>query len=327
MRALVTGAAGGLGMYLVRGLLAHGWDVTGVDDLSRGRDDADLAAVRADPHTTFVAGDLTDPSAWDTLGSGFDAVYHLAAVNGTRTFYEHPARVLRVNLLALMHGLDWAARVPCGRFIWTSSSEVYAGLAEIDRLPLPTPEEVPLIVSDVRNPRWSYATSKIAGEALCTAYAREHHVPVVVVRPHNIYGPRMGWDHVIPELVERARGGESPLVLRGGDQTRSFCYGDDAAEFLVRLADAPLELPATVHLGNGLEEVAIVDLARRILAALALPDAVRSDPAPEGSVARRQPDTRRIEAITGYRPRVTLDEGLRTTIAWYAEHPRPAPAA
>ena len=110
MRALVTSAAGGLGMYLVRGLLDHGWDVTGVDDLSRGRDDADLAAVRANPRATFVEADLTEADAWDALGSGFDAVYHLAAVNGTRTFYEHPARVLRVNLLSLMHGLDWAAR-------------------------------------------------------------------------------------------------------------------------------------------------------------------------------------------------------------------------
>ncbi len=323
MKALVTGAAGGLGLYLVRALLAHGWHVTGVDDLSRGRDDEDLRAVRRDVRATFAAGDLTDPSTWNQFPGGFDAVYHLAAVNGTRNFYEHPARVLRVNLLTLMHGLEWAARVGCGRFIWTSSSEVYAGLEDIDRLVLPTSEDVPLIVSDVGNPRWSYASSKIAGEALCAAYAREFGVPVVVVRPHNIYGRRMGWDHVIPELIERAQGGERPLVLRGGDQTRSFCFAEDAAEFLVRLAEAPLDL-RTVNLGNGREEIAIVDLAHRILRALNVADEVRSEPAPVGSVARRRPDTRRLEAVTGYAPRVTLDEGLPSTIAWYLAHPRPA---
>lgn len=206
--------------------------------------------------------------------------------------------------------------------VWTSSSEAYAGLADLGVLPLPTPEDVPLIIPDVANTRFSYASSKVAGEALAQAYAAERGLGVTVVRPHNVYGPRMGYDHVIPELIGRINDGESPLMLYGGEQTRSFCYVDDATEILARLGEGSFPPGFTVHLGNGQEEVSIEDLACRLLRVMGKPERTENRPAPEGSVARRRPDTTKAEQAVGFRPRVTLDEGLAGTAVWYSAHPR-----
>ena len=321
MRALVTGAGGGIGLHLVRRLLQRGHHVTAVDNFSRGlRDDAvealELEGIR------FVTGDLTEYSTWHDLGGPFEALFHLAAVNGTKNFYNAPVRVLRVNLISTLHAFEWASAGGAARVVWTSSSEAYAGLAELGVLPLPTPEIVPLVVPDVANTRFSYASSKIAGEALAQAYAAERGLPVVVVRPHNVYGPRMGYDHVIPEFIGRINNGESPLMLFGGEQTRSFCHVDDATEILARLGEGSFPPGFTVHLGDGREEVRIEDLARRLLRVMGRPEATANQPAPEGSVARRWPDTSRAETAVGYSPRVSLDEGLAATAAWYTAHPR-----
>lgn len=322
MKALVTGAGGGIGLHLVRRLVERGHEVTGVDDFSRGLRDASVEALTAEG-VRLVTADLTDRLAWDGLGGPFDTVFHLAAVNGTRNFYEIPVRVLRVNLLTVLHGFEWAAFGGAARVVWTSSSEAYAGLAGLGVLPLPTPENVPLIIPDVANTRFSYASSKVAGEALAQAYAAERGLPITIVRPHNIYGPRMGYDHVIPEFIGRISGGESPLMLYGGEQTRSFCHVDDATEILALLGEGSFAPGFTVHLGNGREEVSIEELARRLLRVMGKPELTVNRPAPEGSVARRRPNTAKVEAAVGYEPRVSLDEGLATTAEWYVSHPRP----
>lgn len=321
MKAIVTGAAGGIGLHLIRRLLDVGYEVTGVDDFSRGANDEDVEACRV-AGAQFFTSDLATRAGWDALDGPFDVLFHLAAVNGTRNFYEQPVRVLTVNLMTVVHGLDWAANGGAERVVWTSSSEAYAGLAELDALPLPTAEDVALIIPQPSNVRFSYASSKIAGESVAHAYAQERGLPVAIVRPHNIYGPRMGFDHVIPEFIERIAGGESPLVLYGGEQTRSFCYVDDATEILQRLGESRFAPGFTVHLGNGREETTIEALARMVLRIMDAPDEVTLRPAPTGSVARRCPDTSRAEALTGYTPQFDLARGLPPTIEWYRAHSR-----
>lgn len=332
-RALITGAAGSIGYYLARRLLSAGYRLDLVDNLQRGRADAAFSALCQKPHVTFKTLDLTDPAAYEELGNEYDQVYHLAAVNGTKSFYEMPHAVLRTNTLSLVFMLDWFQKYNRGgKFLFTSSNEAYAGaLQAFGQLPIPTPEEVPLIISDPYNPRWSYASTKLLGELFVIHYAQQYDFRAVIVRPHNFYGPRSGYDHVIPELCMRIRNRFDPFPVYGGLQTRTFCYLEDAVEAMQLLLESsvtdsqPIE---TVHIG-GSEEITMDDLARRLFVVSGWsPSALEKYPAPIGSVDRRVPELSKIRNLVGWEPKTQLNDGLVQTYRWYSEQvPPPASPA
>lgn len=317
MSALVLGGAGFIGLHLTRRLLADGHEVTIVDDFSRGRDDPELAAVR--PHVQLRHADLTDPAAYAELPRA-DHVYLLAAVVGVRNVERDPARVMRVNTLVTQHLLDSIA--PPQRLFFASTSEAYAGAVTAGVAAVPTAEDVPLLVADVAAPRYAYAISKLWGEAAVIHAARAKGFGYVIGRFHNVYGPRMGADHVVPELALRAMSGEDPFTVYGTDQFRAFCYVDDATDAMVRLMATPAATGELVHIGND-TETNIGDLAKLVLRLVGADPALRAEPAPAGSVARRCPDIAKLRALTGYEPTVPLEEGVRRTADWYREHWRP----
>jgi UDP-glucose 4-epimerase/UDP-glucuronate decarboxylase len=318
MRVLLLGGAGFIGLHLARRLVADGHQVTIVDDFSRGRDDADLDRLRSDPAVRVVSGDLTHPDTWAALPSGWDQIYLLAAVVGVRNVEQDPARVVRVNTLAALHMLDWVA--PGERVFFASTSEVYAGGVTAGVVPVPTPETVPTMISDITAPRFAYAASKLLGEAAFLHTARARGFETVVGRFHNVYGPRMGADHVIPEMSLRALRGADPFPVPGADQYRAFCHVDDAVEAMLRLMAAPAATGQIVHIGNDREETNIGDLAKLVLRVAGVSPAIEAEAAPPGSVTRRCPDLSRLRELTGYEPTVSLEEGVRTTFAWYREH-------
>jgi len=319
---LVTGGAGFIGLHLTRRLLSDP-DVSRVwliDDFSRGSNDADLAEVCSDRRVSVVRADLTRRDDIDSLPRYFDEIYHLAAVNGTRLFYDAPDRVLRVNSLSAIHVLDWISefsRPP--RLLVTSSNEAYAGALEaFGDLPIPTPEGVPLVVSDVRNPRWSYGASKILTEMVAVHYARARGIPTVLVRPHNFYGPRSGDDHVVPALVRRALDRTDPFRIYGASETRAFLYIEDGVDAMVRLMSVASPDCPIVHVGTS-EETVIGDLAEAIFADVGWrPRDVDRLPSPPGSVRRRAPDVSLARSFVGWSPSTTLAEGIRRTVAWHA---------
>ncbi|WP_422752908.1 NAD-dependent epimerase/dehydratase family protein [Micromonospora sp. WMMD708] len=318
MRALLLGGAGFIGLHLARRLVADGHRVTIVDDFSRGRDDADLDRLRADPAVQVVSGDLTDPGTWAALPTGWDQIYLLAAVVGVRNVEQDPARVIRVNTLSALHLLDWVA--PGERVFFASTSEVYAGGVTAGVVQVPTDETVPTMISDIAAPRFAYAASKLLGEAAFLHTARARGFATVVGRFHNVYGPRMGADHVIPEMSLRALRGADPFPVPGADQFRAFCHVDDAVEAMLRLMAAPAAAGQIVHIGNDREETNIGDLAKLVLRVAGVSPAIAPGNAPPGSVARRCPDLSRLRELTGYEPAVSLEEGVRNTFAWYREH-------
>ena len=310
MKILILGGAGFIGAHLTRRLQAAGHEVTIVDDFSRGRDDSELAALGA----AVLHGDLTDPASYESLPRGWDHVYMLAAVVGVRNVEKDPARVIRINTLALMNLLDWLR--PGERLFFASTSEAYAGGVSQGLVPVPTPETVPLVVEDVAAPRFAYAISKLMGEAAVIHTARAKGVPYVIGRFHNVYGARMGADHVIPELLLRAIRGENPFWVYGIDQSRAFCHVDDATEAMSRLMTTDAAIGEIVHIGND-TETNIGDLAKLVLRVADFHPELESRPAPPGSVARRCPDLTKLRALTGYEPTVSLEEGVRRTFEWY----------
>ena len=331
-RVLVTGAAGFIGCHLARRLTdASDVHLTLVDNLQRGEIDTDFKAVRSRPNVAFLKIDLTIPAQVAVLGEygDFDEVYHLAAANGTKIFYDAPAEVLRTNSLSTIHLLDWIVTLPTKpRLMFTSSNEAYAGaLAAFGQLPIPTPEDVPLVIHDPYNPRWSYAATKLIGELFVIHYAKCHGIPSVIVRPHNFYGPRAGRDHVIPELIARIEARQDPFALYGADETRTFCYIDDAVDAMVRLMGcASIEAP-TVHIGAA-DEIAMRDLALLMFHIAEWdPKEIDEKPSLPGSVLRRLANTDRIRKMIGWQAQTPLNVGLRRSYQWYrAALNRPPPS-
>lgn len=196
MRHLVTGASGFLGAALCRALVESGEQVRGFDDGSRGKSSR-LTNLQG-PNFELIEGDVRELSQLREASAGCELVWHLAAINGTRNFYERPGEVLDVGVRGTLNAIDAALASHCRRLVLASSSEVYG-----QPQTLPTPEEEPLHIADPKNPRFSYAGSKLIGELLALHYAASQGLETVVVRPHNVYGPDMGHEHVIPELVRK----------------------------------------------------------------------------------------------------------------------------
>ncbi|MBV9214352.1 MAG: NAD-dependent epimerase/dehydratase family protein, partial [Actinobacteria bacterium] len=215
------------------------------------------------------------------------------------------------------------------KVLFSSTSEAYAWTRHFHELPIPTPEDVPVSLTDLTNPRSSYAGSKVFGELAVIQYCRANEMPYSIVRYHNVYGPRMGTDHVIPELFLRARGGQNPLVVYSPEHIRAFCYVSDAVEATLLAMDSPRGDGETFNVGNDREEIRIEDLARRLLVRAGID--VDIDPrSADDPISRRCPDVSKARALLGYEPRVDLERGLELTLAWYeaaAESLAAGPAA
>lgn len=319
-RALVTGGAGFIGFHLANCLWELGYSVTILDDFSRGQKDDEILDFIIKGRVCCINADMTEKHFYNELADRYDEVYHLAAINGTKNFYNCPEKVLRVNILALMNMLEWVNKENCGKFLFTSSSEVYAGtIAEYgDHYDyIPTKETIPLAINDPFNPRFSYGGSKLIGELMTINFLNAKNIPFSIVRYHNIYGPRMGFDHVIPEFCRRVFDKTDPFVVFGGDETRAFCYVKDgvmATEAVMRTDKTNSQI---IHIGNNAEEIKIADLASMLLNILNRNVKLDIQDAPKGSVKRRLPNTDKLKELTGFSARIALKDGLNITSKWY----------
>ncbi len=322
MEILITGGAGFLGFHLAKLLASEKKNhIVLVDNFFRGKKDSDLKKLLKNRRNVELKKiDLTNARELKKLDKGYDYVYHLAAINGTQNFYEIPHIVLRNNVLSAINLLDWfiVHKTKKSKIFLASSSETYAGSFKVIKdFPIPTPENVPLTIEDVTNPRWSYGGSKMIKELLFLNYAKIYGIRMSIVRYHNVYGPRMGYGHVVPEFFERLYRKEDPFSIFGGKETRAFCYVED----MVWASQEVMEIDKTdgeiVNIGNDQEEITIKELAQRVFNVTGFHPYFNIKPAPQGSVARRCPDLTKIKKLTSYRPRISLDEGLKKTWEWY----------
>jgi UDP-glucose 4-epimerase/UDP-glucuronate decarboxylase len=321
-RVLVTGAAGFVGLHLVRRLLAEGCDVTALDDFSRGREDREFTELSRD--FRLVRHDLTAPIPDGLLPGGFDTVYHLAAVVGVRRTESAPAHVLRTNLLTTVHLLDWCDRTRPGTVFLSSTSEVGDGAAELEAAPFPTPERSPFVLMDLQRPRSAYALSKAAAEAML--WARRDDYRIRIARYYNVYGPRMGTSHVIPQFIDRINAGIDPFPVFGAHQYRAFCHVDDAVSASIGLVRLPSREPVLANIGNDTEEIQIADLAGRLFRLAGVERTLDLRPAPTGSPDRRLPDLSTLRSIVPDLRYTPLETGLRSMLEWDGAADRGVPA-
>jgi nucleoside-diphosphate-sugar epimerase len=323
-RILVTGGTGFIGSALVKALVRHGEAVRVFDDNSRG---AMRRLGEVEREVEFIAGDIRDAAAVEAAMRGIDEVHHLAFVNGTATFYSAPDLVLDVGVKGIVNVIDGCRRHDVGHLVLASSSEVYQSPPHV-----PTDESAPLVVPDPLNPRLSYGAGKIISEMMVINHGRKHFERVLIFRPHNVYGPDMGFDHVIPQFAVRLkraadahpRGPLSFPIQGSGEETRSFCHVDDLVQGVMVMRERGAHLNI-YHVGTT-EEVSIADLARRMARIVDREIALAPSAVLKGSTPRRCPDISKLAAL-GYRPRVPLDQGLPPTLKWYWDHENMAPAA
>lgn len=313
-RYLVTGGAGFIGAGIVARLLDNGNHVTVLDNCSRG------SAERLDfehPQLSFYQGDVRDYKAVTAAMEGCHSIIHLAYVNGTEFFYEKPELILDIALRGMLNLVDAAEALGVREFILASSSEVYQ-----DPGIYPTPESVPLTVPDVMNPRYSYGGGKIASELLLLYRPAALYDRRMIFRPHNVYGPDMGHEHVIPQLIAKVLAAEADktderaeITIQGdGNQTRSFVFIDDFVDGVMAMLDQGVDR-AVYNIGSG-EETRIIDLVHAIQKLLGVLQHIVADELPAGSVLRRLPDIARLRQL-GFSPQHNLDEGLSTVVDWY----------
>jgi nucleoside-diphosphate-sugar epimerase len=313
-KILVTGGSGFIGSALVKALVKAGEKVRVLDDNSRGRPRR-LADIEKD--IEFIAGDIRDAAAVDKAAAGMEEVHHLAFVNGTEFFYSAPELVLDVGVRGMLNVIDACRMHSIGNLILASSSEVYQTPPHI-----PTAEGAPLVVPDVLNPRYSYGAGKLISEVMAINYGRKYFERVLIFRPHNVYGPDMGFEHVIPQFALRIKklgpqqpGSRLPFEIQGtGQETRSFCYVDDLVAGVMVMRDKGEHL-GIYHIGTT-EEVSMAALARRIADLADSEIEIVPGKLQAGGTPRRCPDISKLAKL-GYKPRVPLDDGLEPTVDWY----------
>lgn len=316
MKALITGGAGFIGYHLTKELLEKNYEVVLVDNFSRGVEDSFLMELEKNPKVTFVSADLMQKENVMTLEKDFDYIYHLAAIIGVQNVLNHPYDVLEKNVLLLFNLIEFAKQQQdLKRFVFASTSEIYAGTLQYFEMEIPTPEDTPLTITSLEHPRTSYMLSKIYGEAVI----RQSGLPYTIVRPHNFYGPRMGMSHVIPELLKKAYTSEDSQSLEvfSVDHKRTFCYISDAVTMIRLLAESSDANGQEFNIGNESPEVSIGEVAETVLKVVGKPLTIDAKPATAGSPARRCPNMQKTASYTGYTGKVTLEEGIRKTFDWY----------
>ena len=320
-RIIVTGGSGFIGYHLADYFSRQaGTQVTIIDNHSRGAADEMFSELAARKNVIALNEDMTQKNFYGKLSGRYDEIYHLAAINGTRNFYERPYEVLRVNLLSLINILEWCTAENCGAFLFSSSSEAYAGTVnrfrEVSEF-IPSREDIPLTIDNVMNPRWSYGGSKLAGELLAINYCRTRGVPFKIIRYHNVYGVRMGFEHVLPEFFKRVYDKVNPFPIFGGQETRAFCAVEDAVRATEAVMLSDKCNGEIIHIGNSSQEIKIIDLLALVFDVANFHPAVEIKPAPSGSVARRCPDTQKLFSLTGFKAKITLEEALPKMYHWY----------
>ncbi len=305
MRILITGGAGFLGSHLCDLFLVQGHEVIAMDNLITGSTE-NIAHLAGEGRFHFIKQDVTE---YIYLEGPLDAILHFASPASPNDYLEFPIQTLKVGALGT-HKTLGLARAKGACYLLASTSEVYG-----DPLEHPQSESYWGNVNPI-GPRGVYDEAKRFAEALTMAYHRYHGLDSRIARIFNTYGPRMRLDdgRVVPNFLGQALRGEPLTIYGDGSQTRSFCYISDMIEGLERLLLSQVAEP--VNLGNP-REVSILELAHLVNEMTGNEAGVTNEPLPQDDPRVRRPDITKAKELLGWEPKVGLEEGLRTTIAWF----------
>ena len=314
---LVTGGTGFIGSAIIKRLLLNKNNkIISFDSNIRG----DLKKLGNNiKKIKVITADIRNSSSLIKASKGVDSLIHLAFLNGTEYFYKKPDLVLDIGVRGIINVIDACKKNEIKELILASSSEVYQK-ANI----IPTPENTPFNIPDVFNPRYSYATGKILSEVIAINNAKLFK-RLIIFRPHNVYGPDMGFEHVIPQFIVRMKKnafqkktGKIKFLIKGsGKETRAFNFIDDFTDGLMKIIDKGKHL--NIYNIGSQEEVTIKQVAKLIANYFQREIILVREPGHVGSTLRRCPDISKLKSL-GYKPKVKLSEGIKIIADWYLKN-------
>jgi dTDP-glucose 4,6-dehydratase len=305
MRAVVTGGAGFLGSHLCDRLLAEGWEVLALDNLITGNK-KNLDHLKRNRKFRFIRADVSKPLK---VTGKVGYVLHFASPASPPDYLKHPIETMMVGSVGTQNALE-LARAKKAKFFLASTSECY-GDPEVS----PQHEDYWGNVNSV-GPRAVYDESKRFAEAMTMAYHRHHKVDTHIVRIFNTYGPRMRLNdgRALPNFVYQALSRRPITIYGDGKQTRSFCYVSDLIDGIYRLMMSNEHLP--MNIGNP-QEITILEFAERIREHFEKAPPIVFEPLPQDDPKRRCPDITKAKCVLGWEPKVSLQEGLKPTLAYF----------
>lgn len=314
-RVCITGGAGFIGSYLVQRFI-EGNEVVVFDNLHRNA--LQFAQLDGHPNLRLVKGDVMDFEATRRAVDGCQIIIHCAAIAGVYSVDRNAVTTMEVNLIGTHHVVKAAMEVGAERFVEFSTSEVYGPFIHKGR------EDGLTTIGPVSESRWVYAASKLASEHLSYAHYKEDGLPLTIVRPFNVYGPRQVGDGAIRGIIIQALKNAPITLYNDGTQIRSWCFVEDFVDGVMRCAEMPAAIGQAFNLGNPQGTATNFELANMIIRLTNSKSDVVFAPHPGPEVEMRVPSIEKAAALLGFRPSVSLEAGLSRTICWYADHLAPS---
>jgi UDP-glucose 4-epimerase len=308
-KIFISGGAGFIGASLISRLIDDNFIVV-YDNLSRNS----LKDRRLENHSNLrvVQGDILDLDNIKRNIGGSEIVIHMAAIAGIDTVIKSPIRTMQVNLLGTSNMLEAASEISnLSRFVDFSTSEVFGSYA------FRSEEGDTTALGAVGSARWTYAVSKLAGEHLAYSYFVERKLPVLSIRPFNIYGPGQVGEGAVHHFVTRALKGEDLIIRGDGDQIRSWCYIDDIVDGIISGIEIDKAVGESFNIGNPKGTVTIYGLALAVIRVTYSKSRIVFTPKAKDDVELRIPNIDKARTILNFQPKIDLEEGLKKTADWY----------
>jgi UDP-glucose 4-epimerase len=308
----ITGGAGFIANTLIGHYVDHN-KITVYDNFHR--DTLSSSPYANHPNIKIIKGDVLDFELLKTSMAGADVVVHAAGIAGIDTVIKNPVTTMRVNMIGTANALEAAlVNGVKDRFVDFSTSEVFGSMA------FRSSETDATVAGSAGEARWTYAVSKLAGEHLAHAYHSQFKLPVVTVRPFNVYGPGQTGEGAIQIFIKRALNNEDIKIDGDGNQIRAWCYVDDFVDCLIRCIEDPKAIGESFNLGNARAVITILGLAQTVCRVLNSKSKIVFEAPLSADIAIRIPSVEKTWEVLGFKAKVDLEEGVLNTANWMKEY-------
>lgn len=314
MNFLIIGGAGFIGYHLAYNLSRNQkYNIDIIDNLQRGRKDNEFIKLIKNKNIHFIKKNFVDIKV-ENLKKNYNYIFHLASIVGVRNVEINSSEVLYQNINLIYKIIELSKlQKKLKKICFTSTSEIYANSVFHKVAKVPTKEKELIVINNNTTARDSYFLSKLISEKILHL----SKLPFVILRLHNIYGPRMGYSHVIPEIFLKLNKNKKKISVLSWSHSRAFCYISDAVEQIKFFTLNKRIKNMIINVGNDQEEIKIIDLTKKILKILNLKVKIIKDINAIGSPKRRCPNLQLNYKLMKKKPLIKLNKGLTKTYLWY----------